>query len=138
MSGSEERERRAKYADWEEQDRQRREEPARLAIIEPKETWTLDELNPYDGSDEDGPLLIAVSGNVFNVWKGRHFYGPGCEYQICAGRDATRLLLAKQKLEEETPEEAAKPLNIAEKATLEAWYWTIQNKYEIVGKLEGY
>jgi membrane-associated progesterone receptor component len=135
LSGSEERDKRAMYADWEQKDRERREERARLAYIEPKETWALEELKAFDGkTDEDGPILMAVSGSVFNVWKGRHFYGPGCEYGIFAGRDATRLL-AKQKLEEETLEELAKPLNVAEKASLEAWYWIIKNKYEVVGKL---
>jgi membrane-associated progesterone receptor component len=70
--------------------------------------------------DEDGPLLMmAVSGRVFNVWKGRHFYRPGCEYAIFAGRDAMRLL-AKQKLEEETLEDLAKLLYVTEKASIGA------------------
>jgi membrane-associated progesterone receptor component len=80
---------------------------------------------------------LAASGTVFNVWKGRHFYGPGCEYHIFAGNDATRLL-AKSKLEEETPEERSVPLSIAERANLEGWYWIFKNKYEVCGKLEGY
>jgi hypothetical protein len=72
-----------------------------LAYIEPRETWTEAELLQFDGTTDDvtGPLLFAASGTVFNVWKGRHLYGPGCEYHIFAGRDATRLL-AKSKLEE--------------------------------------
>ena len=54
------------------------EERARLAYIEPKEYWTEEELAPYDGSrDEDGPILLAADGLVFNVYKGRNFYLPG-------------------------------------------------------------
>lgn len=54
------------------------EERARRAYIEPKEFWTEEELAPYDGSqDEDGPILLAADGFVFNVYKGRNFYLPG-------------------------------------------------------------
>jgi membrane-associated progesterone receptor component len=139
LSGTEERAKRAQYADWEATDNAQREERARLAYIEPRETWTEAELLQFDGTTDDatGPLLFAASGTVFNVWKGRHFYGPGCEYHIFAGRDATRLL-AKSKLEEETPEERSVPLSIAERATLEGWYWIFKNKYDVCGKLEGY
>ena len=138
MSGSEERDKRKKYAELEELDRLRRQERASLAYIEPKEYWTEEELKPYDGTqNEDGPILMAVNGDVYNVWKGRHFYGPGCEYHIFAGRDATRLL-AKSKLEEETDEEKAKNLSIADKATLQGWIYTFRTKYEIVGQLEGF
>jgi membrane-associated progesterone receptor component len=96
----------------------------------------LNKLAEFDGTDEDGPMLFAADGLVFNVWKGRHFYGPGGEYHIFAGRDATRLL-AKTQLEEEEPEQLKVPLNIAEKAALAGWIYTFKNKYEIVGRLEG-
>lgn len=113
-------------------------ERARLAYIEPKEYWTEAELAPYDGSrDEDGPILIAADGSVFNVYKGRNFYLPGCEYHIFAGRNATRLL-ARNKLEEETEDELKRPLNIGERAYLATWMYTFKGKYDIVGKLEGF
>jgi membrane-associated progesterone receptor component len=96
-------------------------------------------LAEFDGTDEDedGPMLFAADGLVFNVWKGRNFYGPGGEYHIFAGRDATRLL-AKTILEEEEPEALLLPLNIAEKAALAGWMYTFKNKYEVVGRLEGF
>lgn len=111
---------------------------AEKAYVEPKDYWTEEELAPYDGSqDEDGPILMAADGLVFNVWKGRNFYGPGGEYHLFAGRDATRLL-AKTIVEEETPEMAAKPLNLAERAALAGWMFTFKNKYEVVGKLKSF
>jgi membrane-associated progesterone receptor component len=97
----------------------------------------LTKLAGFDGTDEDGPMLFAADGLVFNVWKGRHFYGPGGEYHIFAGRDATRLL-AKTQVEEETSEELKVPLNIGQKAALAGWMYTFKNKYEIVGRLEGF
>ena len=113
-------------------------ERARQAYIEPKEYWTESEMAPYDGSrDEDGPILFAADGLVFNVYKGRNFYLPGCEYHIFAGRDATRLL-ARNKVEEESEDEAIKPLNTAERAFLAGWLYIFKGKYDIVGKLEGF
>jgi len=137
VSGADERDKKAKYAQWEAKEREYQEERERLACIEPKETWREEELKAYDGTDEKGPLLMAVKGDVFNVWRGRHFYGPGAEYHIMAGRDATRFL-AKNKLEEESDCERSIELNIAERANLEAWYWTIKNKYQFVGTLQEY
>ena len=174
------------------------QERQQQAYIEPREWWTLQDLAPYDGTNadvggEDGPILLAADGLVFNVYKGRNFYGmlfqismlcgfhyecsivsfvfgeygfwrcaaiaiciymepltsiernnktlsnvgPGGEYHIFAGRDATRLL-ARTIVEEETPEDAAKPLNMGERAALAGWMFTIKNKYEVVGKLEGF
>ena len=116
------------------------QERARLAYIEPKETWKEEELYPYDGSHDDmkGPILLAVKGDVFNVYKGRSFYGPEGEYHIMAGRDATRFLAKNSLVEEHDENDKFISLNIAEKANLEAWYWILKNKYECVGKLEGY
>ena len=54
-----------------------------------------------------------------------------------AGRDATRFL-AKNRLDEESDEEKRVGLNVAERANLEVWYWTIKNKYQLVGSLDGY
>ena len=74
---------------------------------------------------------------MFNVGaNGRQFYAAGSEYNVFAGRDATRLL-AKGFLVEETPEEAREPLNVAQRAALAGWLFTWKSKYEIVGQLEG-
>mmetsp|Transcript_33175 Transcript_33175/g.63333 ORF Transcript_33175/g.63333 Transcript_33175/m.63333 type:complete len:205 (+) Transcript_33175:1-615(+) len=137
LSGAKDREQQSKYAELEAKEKEYQEERERLAYIEPKDVWKEEELKAYDGSDEVGPLLMAVKGDVFNVWKGRSFYGPTGEYHIMAGRDSTRFL-AKNRLEEESEDEKRVELNIAERASLEAWYWTLKNKYQLLGRLEGY
>ena len=71
------------------------------------------------------------------MWKGRNLYGPGGEYSIFAGRDATRLL-GKFRTEEEDEESLKKPLTMGERATLEGYMWTFKDKYEVVGTLEGF
>lgn len=42
-----------------------------------RKDMTVAQLREYDGSREDGRLLIAVNGIVFDVTAGRRFYGPG-------------------------------------------------------------
>lgn len=42
-----------------------------------KRDFTVEELRKYDGNGEDGRVLVAVNGNVYDVTKGRRFYGPG-------------------------------------------------------------
>lgn len=35
------------------------------------------ELRKYDGTQSDGRVLVAVNGWIFDVTRGRRFYGPG-------------------------------------------------------------
>lgn len=39
--------------------------------------FTVDELRIYDGNQEEGRVLVAVNGSVYDVTKGKRFYGPG-------------------------------------------------------------
>jgi hypothetical protein len=42
-----------------------------------KRDFTVEELKKYDGTQEDGRVLVAVNGTVYDVTRGKHFYGPG-------------------------------------------------------------
>lgn len=42
-----------------------------------KQDFTVAELKKYDGTQEDGRVLMAVNGRVYDVTKGKRFYGPG-------------------------------------------------------------
>lgn len=42
-----------------------------------KQDFTLEQLREYDGKGKEGRILIAVNGKVFDVTKGKRFYGPG-------------------------------------------------------------
>ena len=44
-----------------------------------KRDMTLSELRQYDGNQPDGRILVAVNSKIFDVTKGRRFYGPGTE-----------------------------------------------------------
>lgn len=42
-----------------------------------KKDFTVQELKAFNGNQEDGRVLVAVNGNVYDVTKGKRFYGPG-------------------------------------------------------------
>jgi Cytochrome b5-like Heme/Steroid binding domain len=42
-----------------------------------KRDFTLSQLREFDGREADGRILIAVNGKVFDVTRGKRFYGPG-------------------------------------------------------------
>jgi membrane-associated progesterone receptor component len=42
-----------------------------------KQDMTLEQLRKFDGTQPDGRVLCAINGKVFDVTKGKRFYGPG-------------------------------------------------------------
>ena len=58
----------------------------------PKRDFTLEELKPYNGTQEGGRILIGVLGKVFDVSNSPQFYGPEGPYSSFGGRDASRAL----------------------------------------------
>lgn len=35
------------------------------------------DLLPFDGNGKEGRILMAVNGSIYDVTRGRNFYGPG-------------------------------------------------------------
>ena len=42
-----------------------------------KKDMTLTELKKYDGSGPEGRVCVGVLGKIYDVTKGKRFYGPG-------------------------------------------------------------
>ena len=47
-----------------------------------KQDMTLEQLREYDGKGPESRILLAANGKVFDVTRGKRFYGPGkyCYY----------------------------------------------------------
>mmetsp|Transcript_3855 Transcript_3855/g.9250 ORF Transcript_3855/g.9250 Transcript_3855/m.9250 type:complete len:156 (+) Transcript_3855:50-517(+) len=99
--------------------------------VDPRD-WYEADLQPYDGSDPEKPLLVGIDGEVFNVWRGWDFYGHGAPYNSFAGRDATRFL-AKQIISQE--EDDGQPLTREELENMQNWKEYFRFKYDAAGKL---
>jgi membrane-associated progesterone receptor component len=112
----------------------KKEEP-RAPLPEAEERdYSLTELAAYDGSDPARPLLIGIRGHVYDVTRGRGFYGPGGPYGMFAGKDCTRAL-AKVSFEEELLTGDIEGLERDELEKLEEWIEMFDGKYRRIGRL---
>lgn len=97
------------------------------------------ELSAYNGTDETKPLLLALSGVVFDVSLGRDFYGPGGPYAAFAGHECGRALatmsLNAADLDRADLEGVADPEKAAK--ILQQWADKFREKYPVVGQLVG-
>lgn len=101
-----------------------------------KRDFTLEELREFDGKTrEDGRILIAVNGKVFDVTKGKMHYGPQGPYSTFAGRDASRGL---GTFSLEIPTDKYDDLSDLQPHEMESvleWEMQFKEKYEYVGRL---
>ncbi|KAK0383042.1 hypothetical protein NLU13_8958 [Sarocladium strictum] len=103
-------------------------------------TYNPHTLLPFTGED-GGPVYFAVRGRVFDVSRGRNFYGPGGPYANFAGRDASRGLacgsfdedMLTKDLDAEL--DTLSDLGPAEMDSLRGWEERFEEKYDVVGKL---
>nr|AUS83916.1 membrane associated progesterone receptor [Eisenia fetida] len=103
----------------------------------PKRDMTVEEIRPYDGKQPDGRILMAVNGKVFDVTRGKKFYGPDGPYGIFAGRDASRGL-ATFALSEEVLKDGyddLSDLSPMEMDSVREWETQFMMKYDCIGKL---
>jgi membrane-associated progesterone receptor component len=112
----------------------KKEEPrARLPEAEERD-YSRQELAAYDGSDPSKPLLLAIRGEIYDVTRGRDFYGPGGPYGMFAGKDCTRAL-AKVSFDAELFTGDVEGLVPEELDKLEEWIEMFEGKYRRVGRL---
>lgn len=93
------------------------------------------ELKKFNGIN-DNKVYTALKGLVFDVSKGRSFYGPGGSYEMIAGNDGSKVL-AKMKLEKDFIDNPnLDDLTPKESGVLDDWFKKFKQKYPIVGRLE--
>jgi len=100
-----------------------------------KKDMTLTELKKYDGTGPEGRVCVGVLGKIYDVTKGKKFYGPGGPYAGFAGRDASRGL-ATFSVDAITDEyDDLSDLKASELEQVREWELQFSEKYEFVGKL---
>jgi membrane-associated progesterone receptor component len=97
--------------------------------------FTSAQLSVMDG--EDGrPLYLAVLGKVYDVSRGKAYYGKGAGYQNLCARDAT-IMLAKMETDP-TKVDHMQPLDTLtqeQRASVDGWASFFDGKYPLVGYL---
>ncbi|XP_068627715.1 membrane-associated progesterone receptor component 1-like [Battus philenor] len=100
-----------------------------------RKDMTVAELKAYDGTGTDGRVLLAVNGVIFDVTRGKRFYGPGGPYAAFAGKDATRGLATGQVAGNDKEYDDVSDLTADEVASAKEWEEQFREKYDIVGRL---
>lgn len=112
------------------------QKPAEPQLPKLRRDFTIKELREYDGNQPDGRVLVAVNGNVYDVTKGKRFYGPGGPYASFAGRDASRNLATFSVVPNDKDEyDDLSDLNMMEMDSVRDWEMQFKEKYDFVGKL---
>jgi membrane-associated progesterone receptor component len=110
---------------------------------EPQRNFTAKQLRYFDGTknentDEDKPVYLSLAGVVFDVSKGRNFYGPNGPYEVFAGRECG-VALAKMSFDESLLDDVAacESLGVGDKNELEGWIEKFEHFrcYPIKGRL---
>ncbi|KAI8466241.1 MAG: cytochrome b5-like heme/steroid binding domain-containing protein [Monoraphidium minutum] len=94
-----------------------------------------EELAASDGTDPARPILISIRGTVYDVSKGRDFYGPGGVYPF-AGREVARAF-AMLSTELSDCHDDLGGLAHIELENLREWEEKFNWKYPIIGTLTG-
>lgn len=98
--------------------------------------FTVAELLQYDGKQPDGRVLVAVNGSVYDVTKGKRFYGPGGPYAAFGGRDASRGLATFSVTSNDKEEyDDLSDLTPMEMESVREWEMQFKEKYILVGRL---
>lgn len=98
--------------------------------------FTVAELLQYDGKQADGRVLVAVNGSVYDVTKGKRFYGPGGPYAAFGGRDASRGLATFSVTSNDKEEyDDLSDLTPMEMESVREWEMQFKEKYILVGRL---
>lgn len=72
--------------------------PPRLPKL--RKDLTVAEIKKYDGTQADGRVLLAVNGVIFDVTKGKRFYGPGkwLFYLVALYRFCVKVMIVRNKM----------------------------------------
>lgn len=98
--------------------------------------FTVPELLQYDGKQPDGRVLVAVNFSVYDVTKGKRFYGPGGPYAAFGGRDASRGLATFSVTSNDKEEfDDLSDLTPMEMESVKEWEMQFKEKYILVGRL---
>jgi predicted heme/steroid binding protein len=99
--------------------------------------FSKEDLSPFTG--EDGtPIYLAIVGHVFDVTKGKDFYGVGAGYSGFAGKDGTRAYVSGNFTKEGLVEEID---DMTDQNIFDIWDWLSfynkEEKYVFLGYVEG-
>jgi membrane-associated progesterone receptor component len=109
---------------------------------DPPRNFTLEQLRDFDGTKDerghDKEVYLSLNGIVFDVSKGRDFYGPGGPYEKFAGHECG-IALAKMSFDTEHLDnlKGCQDLGFGERNELDGWITKFRDyrQYPVKGRL---
>lgn len=97
--------------------------------------WHKDELIKYDGNSGESDVLLGFLGIVYNVTVNGQHYGPGAEYNVFAGKDATRAFVTGNFTHD--LHDFITDIDEDAYSHIESWASFYSSSYPTVGRIEG-
>lgn len=94
--------------------------------------WTKDELAD---SSNSGKLYLAFLGTVYDVSQNPQYYGPGAEYNVFVGKDATRAFVTGNFTHDLY--DSLDSLDEGTYTHVQTWLSFYESTYKPIGRLEG-
>ncbi|EGG13724.1 cytochrome b5 domain-containing protein [Cavenderia fasciculata] len=101
-----------------------------------KRDYTLEELTKYNGTNGT-PIFVSIKGKIYDVSYKSSMYGPGGDYSLFAGHDATTCL-AKSSFETKDlnrPITDTSSFSSDEMESLNGWVSFFDDRYDVVGHI---
>ncbi|XP_040569152.1 neuferricin [Lepeophtheirus salmonis] len=98
--------------------------------------FTKDELKLYDGSSVKRGIYLAILGQVFDVTRGREYYGPNGGYSFFSGKDASRAFVTGEFNDGGLVDDVS-GLSLDDYLGLAEWSDFYKKDYAFVGKVIG-
>lgn len=98
--------------------------------------YTRNELAAHGPNGPLKPILLSILGRVYDVSKGKDYYGPNGGYKFFAGTDGTRAFVTGE-FDEEGLIDAVEGLSPLQMGEIDGWVKFYDKSYIFVGKLIG-
>lgn len=99
--------------------------------------FTEEVVNQFNGTDESLPIYLVVVGEVFDVTRGKHFYGEEGGYHAFAGKDGSRAFITGEFNDDGSIPDV-EGLTPSQVQGIEGWREFYHNDYTYLGKLIGW
>ena len=96
----------------------------------------VDELNEFDGSDDDKPIYVSIWRKIYDITDGMKYYGGKAKYNYLAGREVGRAM-ATGCFESTGLTYDMRGLSDEQISVVRAWQEFYGRKYKQVGYLKG-
>merc|ERR1711971_701773 len=99
--------------------------------------FTEEEVSKFNAADESLPIYLVIVGEVFDVTRGKVYYGKEGGYHAFAGKDGSRAFITGE-FNDDGSIPSIEGLKLSQISGIEGWREFYHNDYTYLGKLIGW